>query len=92
LSSYPASLRDVNRRSILTSASRRALNSSAVVEIGVDGFLPAFSPDGKKIDFVSNDEGQTTHIYVMNADGRNVRNLTTKTKVNDDAPAWQTLP
>ena len=42
--------------------------------------------------FVSNDEGQTTHIYVMNTDGRNVRRLTTKTKVNDDAPDWQTLP
>jgi len=58
----------------------------------MDGFLSVFSPDGKKIDFVSNDEGQTTHIYVMNADGRNVRRLTTKTKVNDDAPDWQTLP
>ena len=57
-----------------------------------DDFLPAFSPDGKKIVFVSNYEGQTTHIYVMNSDGRNVRRLTTKTKVNDAAPDWQTLP
>ena len=56
-----------------------------------DGFLLAISPDGKKIDFVSNDEGQTKHIYLMNADGRNVRRLPTKTKVND-APDWQTLP
>jgi Tol biopolymer transport system component len=56
-----------------------------------DGFSPAFSPDGKNIVFVSND-GQTTHIYVINVDGTNVRMLTTKTKVNDDAPDWQTLP
>jgi Tol biopolymer transport system component len=56
-----------------------------------DGFSPAFSPDGKKIAFVSNDS-QTTHIYVMKADGTDVRRLTTKSKVNDDAPDWQTLP
>jgi TolB protein len=57
-----------------------------------DGFLPAFSPDGKKIAYASNDDGQTTHIYVMNADGTNVRRLTTTSKVHDDAPDWQPLP
>jgi Tol biopolymer transport system component len=57
-----------------------------------DGFLPAFSPDGKKIAYVSNDKGQTTHIYVMNTDGTNVRRLTTTSKVHDDAPDWQPLP
>lgn len=57
-----------------------------------DGFLPAFSPDGKKIVYASNDNGQTTHIHVMNADGTNVRRLTTKSKVHDDAPDWQPLP
>jgi len=57
-----------------------------------DGFLPDFSPDGNKIVFVSNDEGQTIHIHVMNADGADVRRLTKKTKVHDDAPDWQPLP
>lgn len=57
-----------------------------------DGFLPSVSPDGKKIAFVSNDAGQTTHIYAMNADGTNPRRLTTKAKVHDDAPDWQPLP
>lgn len=57
-----------------------------------DGFSPAFSPDGKKIVFVSNDDGQTTHIYAMNSDGTNVQRLTMKTKVHDDAPYWQPLP
>jgi len=42
--------------------------------------------------FVSNDEGQTIHIHVMNADGADVRRLTKKTKVHDDAPDWQPLP
>jgi Tol biopolymer transport system component len=56
-----------------------------------DGFSPAFSPDGNKIVFVSNDDGQTTHIYVMNADGAEVWRLTTKSKVHDDAPDWQPL-
>ena len=57
-----------------------------------DGFSPAFSPDGKKIVFASNDAGQTTHIRIMDADGTDVRRLTTETKVHDDNPDWQPLP
>ena len=44
-----------------------------------DGFSPAFSPDGKKIFYVSNDGVQTT------------QRLTMKTKVHDEAPDWQPL-
>jgi TolB protein len=57
-----------------------------------DGFSPAFSPDGRKIVFASNDAGQTTHIRIMDADGTDVRRLTTETKVHDDNPDWQPLP
>lgn len=57
-----------------------------------DGFSPDFSPDGKQIVFTRNDEGQTTHIHVMGADGTDVRRLTTGAGVHDDAPDWRPLP
>jgi len=56
-----------------------------------DGFSPDFSPDGKQIVFASNDEGQTTHIHVMGADGTDVRRLTKGAGVHDDAPDWRPL-
>jgi Tol biopolymer transport system component len=40
-----------------------------------DGALPAWSPDGTKIAFVSARDG-TGDIYLMNADGTGVRRLT----------------
>ncbi|MDQ1523263.1 MAG: eukaryotic-like serine/threonine-protein kinase, partial [Pyrinomonadaceae bacterium] len=47
---------------------------------------PDYSPDGQKIAFASNRDG-ATEIYVMDADGRNVRRLTFNT-TEDDCPAW----
>jgi len=47
---------------------------------------PAWSPDGKKIAFVSIRNG-VSQIFVMNADGTNVRQLTTGTAENIH-PAW----
>src|SRR5947207_3213212 len=41
-----------------------------------DGF-PAWSPDGKKIAFVSDRDGRP-NIYVMDADGKSVKQLTTE--------------
>ena len=38
-------------------------------------FLPAWSPDGSQLAFVSNRDGNS-EIYVVNADGSNVRRLT----------------
>lgn len=37
---------------------------------------PRYSPDGRQIVFESNREGGTTELYIMNADGSNVRRLT----------------
>ena len=55
-----------------------------------DDFDPAWSPDGKKIAFSSNRDGND-EIYVMNADGTNQTRIT-----NDPArqgnPSWQPLP
>lgn len=44
------------------------------VELG-EGFLPAYSPDGSKIAFVKGN-GETSDIYVMNADGSQKTKLT----------------
>src|SRR6202040_2750685 len=48
--------------------------------------FPCWSPDGKKIAFTS-DLGGGLNIYVMDADGKNIKKLT---KENDAsrAPAW----
>jgi TolB protein len=42
---------------------------------GPRGFPAAWSPDGRKIAFVSNRDG-TNEVYVMNADGSAQRRLT----------------
>jgi TolB protein len=47
---------------------------------------PAWSPDGRLIAFASRRDG-VSHIYVMRADGTNVRQVT-KGKLEDDGPAW----
>jgi TolB protein len=50
---------------------------------------PDFSPDGTKITFSSDRDGQQ-EIYVMNADGSNPRRLTDN-PARDESPDWQAL-
>lgn len=59
------------------------------IDLGGDAWDPAFSPDGKKLAFVSFRDGTGFRLYVADADGKNV------TKLTDDAnptgfgyPAW----
>jgi Tol biopolymer transport system component len=55
-------------------------------------YLPAWSPDGQKIAFVSQRDGNVNHeIYVMNADGSEQRNLT-RTGAQEDWFAWSPGP
>ena len=58
-----------------------------------DDRSPSWSPDGKHIVFMSNRDGHAKHgwltyeIYVMDADGGNLRNVT-KHPDNDSHPVW----
>ena len=59
---------------------------------GFGAFRPGWSPDGKRIVFMSSHHAKTTEdkdfeIYVMDADGANVRRLTFN-KYYDAHPAW----
>ena len=47
---------------------------------------PAWSPDGMKIAFESDVDGDR-EVYVMNRDGSNLTQLTTNT-IHDEGPAW----
>src|SRR5213078_3452910 len=51
---------------------------------------PAWSPDGSKLLFVSERDGNQ-EIYVMNGDGSNQTRLTNNT-VQDFWPHWQPVP
>jgi len=54
-----------------------------------DGWDPAFSPDGKKIAFTSMRDGDGFRLYVMDADGKNVKKLTEKPNPYGYVyPAW----
>jgi TolB protein len=53
---------------------------------GAQSWLPAWSPDGTRIAFSSTRNGNP-EIYVMNADGSNVRRLTSQ-PANDVSPTW----
>ena len=58
-------------------------------DAGEDEF-PYWSPDGSKIVFSSNLDGQlygTKNIYVMDSDGTNITRLTTENSL-DALPSW----
>ena len=55
----------------------------------VTDLSPAWSPDGKRIAFVSSQPGRANFdIYIMDADGSDVENLTNQPKVHDVEATW----
>lgn len=50
---------------------------------------PSWSPDGQQLVFWSNRDTRTRQIWVMNADGSNLRNLSNN-RFNDWEPVWVT--
>jgi Tol biopolymer transport system component len=50
-------------------------------------FDQAWSPDGSKLAFASNRDGDSFEIFTMNAEGSNVQRLTNNT-IDEGQPAW----
>ena len=69
-SDVPSSQADVHAIDVDGSGERRLTDSP-----GLDGF-PAWSPDGKRMAFVSARDGGNCEVYVMDADGSGQRRLT----------------
>jgi Tol biopolymer transport system component/TolB-like protein/Tfp pilus assembly protein PilF len=70
---------EIYTRVIATGETKRLTNGP-----GHESF-PTFSPDGTQIIFNSDVEKENTDVYLMNADGSNVRKIT-------DAPGWDAAP
>ena len=62
------------------------LDSPAAGTGDAQNWLPAWSPDGTQMAFTSNRDGQA-EVYVMNADGKDLRRLTTHPGI-DTSPTW----
>ena len=80
---YTSSADGFNRLYVLdiaTQTSRRVTDQSF-------GYVPVWSPDGKQIAFSSNHEEFHNQVYVINADGTNLRRVSFTT-ATDDFPFW----
>jgi TolB protein len=51
-------------------------------------FMPAWSPDGSRIAFISSRNNQSLQIYVMNADGSEVQQITNSDLIPLHRPSW----
>lgn len=76
---------------LLTMLDGRPVSRPARASDWSSNYLPAISPDGTRIAFMSNQEALTGFfdIWVVNRDGTNRRNLTPNTpKSSEGAPTW----
>ncbi len=62
------------------------LDPVRLTETQADDMLPAWSPDGRRIVFISDRDGNR-EVYVMNADGSDPTNLT-RNAAEDWTPSW----
>jgi WD40-like Beta Propeller Repeat len=62
--------------------------SRMLTSTGSDAFAPAWSPDGRRIAFIGDRDGND-QLYVMRADGSGIVRLT-RGQADKDAPAWRT--
>lgn len=58
---------------------------------GMYDIRPRWSPDGQKVVFVRPNEG-FYDLFVMRADGINVRNITNTPEISEGNPSWQPRP
>jgi len=63
-------------------------DGSAMQRLIPGGFAPSWSPTGLQIAYTQNVEPSNSEIFVANADGTGVRNLTNATSFDDDGAAW----
>ena len=61
-------------------------NQVRLTDDPANDFDPSWSPDGKKIAFVSDRNNRANHIYVMDSDGQNLIRLTNEAASRE--PAW----
>jgi TolB protein len=52
------------------------------------GATPAWSPDGQRIAFADRRGGEHLAIYVVNADGSGLQQVTHPTSTDDESPSW----
>lgn len=74
-----------NNIDIFTVATEGGIGKQLTNNPAID-YEPAWSPDGQTIAFVSDRDG-TSHIYLMDIDGKNQRRLT-KSDMTELEPAW----
>lgn len=64
-------------------------NPRQVTDSPAEDTSPAWSPDGTQIAFISTRNGQNTAVYLMTADGSNVRQVSSTVEdAVDAAPVW----
>ncbi len=70
-----------------TEAAQDAISSRHLTFAQGNDLSPVFSPDGERIVFESNRDGNS-EIYVMNVDGTNQRNVSNFPSADDHGPVW----
>jgi TolB protein len=63
-------------------------NQRKVTDSDLNELEPAWSPDGSTIAFLAADQSDTSNIYLVNADGTDIRPLTDEVGSYNENPVW----